>query len=286
MSAFPIDAALEGFRFTRAHPRAILPWAALSFVAGLVGAAILIGSGAQTALGALAQLKVDPTDPATVTPYLQALGAAAPGLALKAVLDFLVFAVLSCSAFRAIFERDGRAKLAFGREELRMMALLLVLVLLNFMILTIMSGVTGALTLIAGGPESAGGRVAFLLGQVASFALQAIVMVRLALASPMCVADGRWSLAESWRRTRGRFWPMLGAFVMAALLYMLVAFLVTQLITPLAALMRGLSAAPRAGLAQLVDPAVLVVQLGIALALGLGVPILAGPLAAAYRKFR
>lgn len=286
MSAFPIDAALEGFRFTRAHPRAILPWAGLSFVAGLCGAAILIGSGAQTALATLSQLKVDPSDPATVGPYMQTLAAAAPGLALKGTLDFLVFAVLSCSAFRAIMESDSRARLAFGRDELRMMALLLVLVLINFAILVVMSGATGALTLAAGGPESAGGRIAFLFGQVASFALQAVVMVRLALASPMCVADGRWSLAESWRRTRGRFWPMLGAFVIAALLYMLVAFLVTQLVMPLAALVRGGGVGSHAGLAQLADPAALVVQLGFALALALGVPILAGPLVAAYRSFR
>lgn len=286
MSAFPVDAALEGFRFTRAHPRAVLPWAGLSFVAGLIGAAILIGTGAQAALAALNHLKVDPSNPATVAPYLQALSAAAPGLALKAVLDLLVFAVLSCSAFRAIFRPDGRAQLRLGRDELRMVALLLVLGLINVAILIVMSGVTGALTLAAGGPESPGGRVAFLLGQLASFTLQAIVMVRLALASPMCVADGRWSLAESWRRTRGRFWPMLGAFVMAALLYMVVAFLLTQLLMPLAALVRGSRVGPNAGLAQLADPAMLVVQVGFAVALGLGVPILAGPLAAAYRVFR
>lgn len=286
MSAFSVDAALEGFRFTREHPRAVLVWTSLSFVVGLVGGAVLIATGAQQAIAALP--RIDPADSSWTTAYAAALPDILPGATAHAVLSFVFFAVLSCSAFRAFLKDEGRVSLRFGGQELRMIGLMITLALIGLGVSLVMDGLTGFLTLVLGGPKSGPGALAFALGEVVKLCLQAVIMVRLALGSPMIVGEGRWSLRESWRRTHGRFWPMLGALVIAAMLYLLVAFLVGQLFFRLGELVRiglGRGAAAPTGLAQLIDPASLVLQIGVAFALALGVPILAGPLAAAYRRF-
>lgn len=285
MSAFPIDAALEGFRFTREHPRAIAVWGGLSFVGWLAGASILIATGAESAMAGVRDLS--PTDPAAVEAIFAALPTILPGMLIYFALSLVLFAVLACSALRAMLREPGAATLRLGADELRMMGLMLSLAGINLAILLGVSAVAGFAVLAAGGPASRAGQIVAALAQLGALALQGLVMVRLALASPLSVAERRFSLAESWRRTRGRFWSLLGALVLAALLYMVVAFLMAQLFLRLAQIVSMAigGGQPGPGLAQLAHPAVLVVQVGLALAFALGVPILAGPLAFAYRSF-
>lgn len=285
MSAFAVDAALEGFRFTRERPRDIALWTALSFAGGLAGNAILIASGAEAGLAEIARMS--PTDPAAMKLVFSALPSILPGLAVHSALSLVMFAVLACSAFRALLDRGEPARLKLGVGELRMMLLMMALALVNLGVLLVVSGFAGALSLATGGAASESGQALLAVGQLAGIALQGLVMVRLAIASPMSVAEGRWSLADSWKRTRGRFWSLLATLVIAALLYLLVVFLVSQLFGRLAriAAMAVGGAAPGSGLAQLAHPGVLITQAGLSLALALGVPILAGPLAYAYRAF-
>lgn len=150
-------------------------------------------------------------------------------------------------------------------------------------------GLGSLVALAAPGP----GSLLLFLGQAASVAAQAFVMVRLALAAPTVVAEGRIGLVQSWRLTQGRFWSMLAALLLAAALYLIVILLCSFMFMALsgfvlvaaggdlATLPKVLS--PGATLADVFLPGALAYQLFQAALLAVGVPILAGPLAAAYR---
>ena len=51
------------------------------------------------------------------------------------------------------------------------------------------------------------------------------VMVRFSLASAMTFDTGKVSLLKSWRLTKGRFWPMFGAYLIAGILALVVGLL-------------------------------------------------------------
>jgi hypothetical protein len=71
------------------------------------------------------------------------------------------------------------------------------------------------------------------LAALAVAALLAWLAIRTSLAGPANFASGRFGLAESWRMTRGRVWPLFGMILLALCLLALIAivtFVVTAVI--------------------------------------------------------
>lgn len=61
------------------------------------------------------------------------------------------------------------------------------------------------------------------LAPLALFAAFVFVGVRLAPAAAVTVARERFAIGDAWALTRGKFWPLLGAFIIAAVAYLIVA---------------------------------------------------------------
>lgn len=77
------------------------------------------------------------------------------------------------------------------------------------------------------------GIVAALLGALAPLAAGALMIwlsVRFAPAAAVSVARGRYAFFETWSVTRGRFWPLLGAFFLVTLGYIVIASIIGQVI--------------------------------------------------------
>jgi hypothetical protein len=217
MSSFsPTDAALEGVRLTRERPRAVLAWSAYNFAFGLLllGVAYLtLGPHAQDILS---EVRAGTNDPAEAEKLIrQTLPFCAVGLPLS-----LLFVAMQMGAiYRAVLKPDvGAARFRLGLEEWRLAALIVVAILIIAVVLFVFELVS-----IVAAPA---GVNSFFIA-VASLAATIFLFVRLSLAGPASFAEGRLILFRAWPRTRGNAWGLLGAYVMALAIMLVVLFLMT-----------------------------------------------------------
>jgi hypothetical protein len=216
MTSFsPSDAALEGFQALGRHWRAVLGWAGFQIVAVvalcIVLVVILIG----------------------VVPFTGSRDAASSlgaviGAVVLGVGGGLVQLVILTGLYRLMLTPDapGFMHLRVGADELRVLGGVLLTAVVAVPLL--------ALAILIGGAASrVSGLVGFLVAAVLLIAAYAIVL-RLGLTPVIAFAEKRISLPESWRRTRGQTWRLLG---MASLLLCLLA--VVAVVTWLAVFVIG-----------------------------------------------
>lgn len=218
------DAAFEGFRITRERPLPVLIWSLVYLVVGAVGSALvvlMVGEDMNTVLqGAAAS---DPAQAMTMLPVMGKM------YAIALPLGILWTAFFSAAVFRAVLRpEDSRgAYLRFSRDELMIALLYIVLLIVSFVVLF---GVTAVATLAAMPLAMLAGPVgAAALGMTVSFVAiigtMAWIGVRLSLAGPTTFATGKIDLKGAWRLSVGRFWPMLGCYILAAVLATIVGLL-------------------------------------------------------------
>jgi hypothetical protein len=219
------EAAFEGFRLTREHPLAVLGWIAAYFAFSLALAVLAVVWGAGQDLAALRAVSQGANpDMAAMT---QAIEKLAPYVLLAAPLQVIFFAVLNCAIYRAVlrpYER-GLGYFQLGVDEFRMVALGVILFLIwlaaIFAVTLVASFAAGTLGLLGG----VAGPLAGAVIAIAAFCAAIWVLVRLSLAAPMTFAERRLVVFGSWSFTRGRFWSLVGAYVVAFMLGVLVLFL-------------------------------------------------------------
>lgn len=211
----PTDAALEGFRITRERPWAVAAWAGLYLLVGLASAVLMILTVGPKF--AMLQAAKNPADPAAAAVIFRTL---APFYALAAPLGLVFQSIIICAVYRVVLKPSEltRGYVKLGRDELRMMILSLAMALIAaavlFALLTVDGIVAIAVHAVVGG---AGQAVAFLL-MGASFGILAWVIVRLSLAPAMTFMTGELHIFRAWPLTRGHFWPLFGAYLLAAIL--------------------------------------------------------------------
>jgi len=145
-----------------------------------------------------------------------------PFFVLGMPLGLVFLAMLMGGIFRAVLssEEPHAGVLRFGPAEWRLAVLILIAALI----------VTVALFLsdLAIGVAAAGANALLdILVGLAALCATAYLFVRLSLAGPATFSEGRLIVFRSWRRTHGQFWPLLGAYVMAAALCLVMLFLMT-----------------------------------------------------------
>jgi hypothetical protein len=199
------EAAFEGFRVMRRHPRAVAIWGLLYLL--LLG---LVLGGMVAALLPLGNLGESP-DPDDIGRFFAGL---APAVLLAVPILLLAGVVFYGAVFRAVLEpgESRAAFLRFGAAEMRLLVAYLVLILIwiAFVAACVLSFmVLGALL----PPE-----VSYLLIFLVTLALTVLVIwagVRLSLVLPISFVEGGVPLRRSWAMTRSRFWPLLGMWVLA-----------------------------------------------------------------------
>jgi hypothetical protein len=216
MSFSAADAAFEGFRVTRRHPVAVLAWAAV-----MLAATVLSGLAVDTIAGEawtkFEALAADPMpDPAVVAALMPKVF---PAAIASVLIQIVAAGVVNASVLRALLRPERSATLRVGRDEARVIGVMLLFVLVNFAAGGLLSVVlTVASTVISAG-------LAKLVYFVASIVVLMVLTIRLALAGPMTIAEHRLRFWQSWRETRGWFWPLLGAELLALAMAGVVAFL-------------------------------------------------------------
>lgn len=218
------NAALEGFRLAGRHPFLMLFWAVAYTVgiAVLLAAMLLIVLPADIWRGLLAGNAEALRDP-DFNPIMLAVA-----LPLFFVVILLLTAMANTAIFRAILRPKPRGfgYLAIGGDEGRQILLTLLIMLVSILCgigLVVLAPATLALT-----PEPY--RVlAGVLGGIGVFFLAIWISTRLSLAAVQTFVERRVTLFGSWKLTRGRFWPLLGMWLLAIVLAIIVSLVASAL---------------------------------------------------------
>ncbi|MDB5451995.1 MAG: hypothetical protein JWO33_573 [Caulobacteraceae bacterium] len=218
------DAAFEGFRVARERPWAIAAWA---------GVALAMGVAQDVLRGALVDPKIfeelmrlaqaGQPDPARLT---QLYGQLIPFMAAIIPISLLYYGIMFAAAFRVVLEPKSSVNgLRLGIQELRQVLLLIIIGLLMFFVYLGVLFIGAALTGVVAMMSRPLAAVAAVVSLLASIGVLIFVPIRLSLAGPHTFADHRLRPFASWSMTRGRFWPMAGAYLLATIFALIVTIL-------------------------------------------------------------
>ena len=224
------DAAFTGFRVVWERPWAVAIWATLQIVVNLALKVFVVAS-AGTAVTQLMERLLQPPS-ADPGPVLALIRQVAPTYVVMMIVGLVVSAVFYAAMNRAVMRpqesRFGYLRLA--ADELRQLGLVVTLVLV-FLALEVTAAIIWLVLLALfgmalGANSTVGVGLLVLMLTPATLCVFIFVGVRLSLASPLTFVSGRIDLAGSWRLTRGRFWPLLGAYCIATALNLVVILLI------------------------------------------------------------
>jgi len=251
MASFsPTDVAFEGLRLTRERPRAVVAWALcyllFTYIVALVGD-LTLGAQSPALIGDFQRAA---SDPAAFWAAAQKL---MPFFLAGLPLSLAFQSIFTCAVYRAVLRpRDARAGyLRLGMDEVRMGVLNVILSLLWG---TVIFGVVIVTALAAETASTTAPSGMVLIGDVATLVMigvGVVVLVRLSLAAPMTFAERRLRVFESWQLTRGCFWRLFWAYLMAFLLGAVVLLLMLIVVSAVAAIGIQLSGIPLAALGQM-----------------------------------
>jgi len=294
------EAAFTGFRVVRERPTVAAVWTLIFFaVSAGFGALAAYSFGAP--MNKLIQILDGEVNASATAKILELADQLAPLTVVSVLLSLIVYPVLFAAMNRAVLRPSEHAfaYLRMGADELRQMALTAVFVLLflaAYIAAIVAVLIVGALIALIGagvGPTIASVLTGLVMAAavVGAFCGLVLVAVRLSLASALTFATGRINPFGSWAMTRGRFWPMLGTYLLALALAALVWSLIFALTAASTAVIGGgsealatLGRADFTSLATYFSPTQLAFLILSALSSALVWPVVLTPPVSIYRR--
>ncbi len=202
-------------------------------------------------------------------------------LLITTPLSLVAGIILRNAVYRAVLRpsEQGFGYLQVGLDEIRVLIVTLIVGLIAMGLTFAGTFVVGVLAVLGTVGALFGG-----LAMVATVVGVAYVFLRLSLAGPQTFAERRITLRGSWQMTRAAFWPMVGSYLIAFILYLVVFALISAIRAGLASLLGGGGAGVLGeGKLGLATPLGILEVLLEGAASGLGLAILTGPGALIYQ---
>lgn len=205
-----------GFQLIRERIREVAVWSGLYLVMNVV---VVMALRPLMAPALAAQASGQPANPALMMGNMGAM----MGLYLVLLIGLLV---LYTAALRAAVrpEESRFAYLRLGMDEVRVLVTALALWVAFFLIYMVSALVVG---IVAGIFIAAAPRVAVFVALplgLAMFALLLFFYIRFSLVFVLTMERRKIIIGESWNATKGRFWTLFLAYLVVALIIMVVAF--------------------------------------------------------------
>jgi hypothetical protein len=144
------------------------------------------------------------------------------------ILGLAVLSIMAAAVYRLIFRHEDTrfGYLRLGADELRLMGLTTIYIGLTICLVVGVSMVAAVVVALVSVVAPAAQGFMSLAATLFSFGVVIFVLVRLSLAPVATFAERRISVFESWRLTRGHFWPLLGAYALALACIFVIGFLI------------------------------------------------------------
>lgn len=290
------DAAFEGFRLVRREPKVLLAWTLLYLLVTLGQVVAMVMNRAEIAEGmrTVEELsgRSNPT-PEDFALMIDAYGQMSAYSFWILPVSLVVGSVLSAGVARGVLFPEERrfGYLRLGMDEIRVFLVTLAIAILTALALGVALTVVSVLASIAIAVTPFMW-LGVLLGVFASIALLAWLAVKWSLAVPITVSEKKIAVFDSFRATKGYFWPLLGMAIIAFAMAMVIWFLSSILVMPLSLLSgmspMGLGGSSAEAIEQmtLANPGLLLVALANAIVYSLVVGVMYAPFAAAWRDIK
>ena len=284
------EAAFEGFRVVRRHPVAIVFWslAYAIFFAGFFG---LFAGPLATIMATTESMEGSQPSPQEMQVLMQGW---AGFMALALPLALVLGAVLNAAVARSVLEPSKKAfgYMRLGSDELRVLAVSLVIGIVFFAATLILSFVAGLAAALAGQMNTG---VGILVGVVLGLGVVAALCwlaARLSLAVPATLMEKRIAPFASFALTKGKALPLIGMAIIAFIMSMLVSLLGTIIALPITMITGGIEqlasmdGQSTAQILQTAGPGLIAWGLINAVFSALQLAVIYAPFSAAYRDLK
>lgn len=285
------DAAFEGFRVVRRSPMSLVFWS-LFYIAVMALALALVG-GSVVGLMSLAE-ELESSGATSPDAYMPVLASYMTIFAIVLPVSLIASAMLYAAVARAVLRPSESAfgYLRLGMDEVRVLVVSIVLFFVFLALTVVLGGIIGA---VIGMTVAAEAPLLWLLVVVLALASAALCIwlaVRLSLAIPITMAERRIAIFDSFPLTKGRFWPLLGMALLAAVMSIVVSLLGSLVAMPIQLATGGLDGLAAMGgeslpaILQAAWPAITAWIVINAVMSALQVAVVYAPFSAAYRDIK
>lgn len=232
------DVAFEGFRITRERPAAIalwsFAWMAMAVVMGVI--AVKLGG---VALNNLMAFATNPPAQPDVPRIMKLYADLMPMVAVITPVSLIFYSIMMTAVYRLVLDRSSRLGLQLGVDELRQVALMVILSLGFFVVYLLLGFAAGLVVAIAMALNQIIGALMVVVALVGVAAGLIYLSARFSLAGPQTFDTKRINVLGSWAMTKGRFWPIFGAYLLSAVFALIVSLLGTLVIQGIFAFVGG-----------------------------------------------
>lgn len=289
------ESAFEGFRLVRREPRVLVAWTLVYLLLAVIQLVALYLNRENVAAGLQVVESFGgrfPSNPADWDRLMEGYNRTTSHGVWLLPFSLVVGSVLSAAVSRAVLfpEQKAYGYLRLGMDELRVLAVSIIVAVFSVMAFMAALMVVAIVGVIAISIPLLW--IVVVPGALAAVALFVWLMVKWSLAVPIVLTEKRLALFESFKATKGNFWPMLGLAIISGVMGLVVWGLSMVLVMPInmlsglgpigagnmsSALLEKLTAA---------SPLLLLSALASAIGSALIVGVLYAPFSAVWRDIR